>query len=105
MTFKKIGAAALLTTASAAAQAAAPQLSRAGSGSFFTGIVDFMQEWVDFIAGPWAMLIVFIGLVTVVFFWIMAPKLGDVIGFGIRVVIGGFVLFNVAALLSTMMRL
>ena len=82
----------------------APQLSGSGGGGFFSGIVDFMQQWIDFIAGPWAILIVFIGLVTVLFVWIMAPKAGEAIGFGIRVVIGGFVLFNLAAILALMMR-
>lgn len=87
------------------AQSRAPQLSGTGSGSggFFDGIVAFMQQWIDFIAGPWAILIVFIGLVTVLFMWIMAPKAGEAIGFGIRVVVGGFVLFNLAAILALMM--
>lgn len=82
----------------------APQLQTGGSGGFFNGIVDFMQQWMDFIAGPWAILIVFIGLVAVLFMWIMAPRAGEAIGFGIRVVIGGFVLFNLAAIISLMMR-
>jgi|TARA_R100001369_G_scaffold21118_1_gene38503 hypothetical protein len=82
--------------------AAAPDLaSAAGGGGFFGGLIDFMQTWVDFIAGPWALLVVFIGLVAVLFLWILAPKAGEVIGAAIRVVVAGFVLFNIGALLSS----
>lgn len=82
--------------------AAAPDLNAsAGGGGFFSGLVDFMQTWVDFIAGPWAILVVFLGLVAVLFLWIIAPRAGEVIGAAIRVVVAGFVLFNIGALLSS----
>jgi len=92
----------ILACLSSFARAAAPQLDQGGGGGFFGSIVDFMQTWVDFIAGPWAILIAFIGLVAVLFLWILAPRAGEVIGLAIRVVIGAFVLFNVGAILSTL---
>lgn len=93
-----------LASISQISNAAPPQLNQnGGGGTFFNEIISFMQTWVDFIAGPWAILIVFAGIAIAVFLWIIAPKAGEFIGYALRTCVGGFIIFNVASLISMMM--
>ncbi len=84
----------------------APDFSAGGAGNndLFSGLIDLMQSWGDFMAGPLAMLFVLVGFFIFGVLWIFAPRAGDLIGFFIRIIVVGFGLFNVGALITTLMN-
>ena len=82
------------------AHAESPDLTAdGGDGGFFAGLTTLMQEWSDFLAGPFAIMFIFIGALAAVVLWIAAPKAGEIMGYGIRTVVGGWVMFNLGALI------
>ena len=90
---------ALLAIGSPVAFAEAPDLTASGgAGGFFAPLVALMQAWANFIGGPFAILFIFLGIALTVVVWIVAPNAGQVMGIGIRIIVGGWILFNAGAL-------
>ena len=82
----------------------APDFSQgAPSGEGFTALIAVFKTWADFVSGPLALVFVFLGIAFCVFVWIFAPKAGEVIGFSLRIIVAGFVLFNAGAFITTFM--
>ncbi|PXF32085.1 hypothetical protein WH50_06400 [Pokkaliibacter plantistimulans] len=64
-------------------------------------VVSFMQEFVNFIGGPGAAFVVFISAVCCVALWVAAPKQSSVVmGWLLRVVTGGILIFNITMVFS-----
>ena len=69
------------------------------SGSIFTRLVDFMQDVVDFMDGPWAIGLIIVGVVVAGTLWVFAPD-NRHLGKALKAVAVGFVLFDVGLLIS-----
>lgn len=58
-------------------------------------LTTFIQTWVNFATGPWAVAVIAISLVIGIVTWILAPREGW-LGWVARGVIGGIILLNLA---------
>lgn len=66
-----------------------------GGGSAFQTITNLLQDWVDFMTGPYGKAVVVGSIVIGVTLWAVAPREG-ILGFAIRGAIAGAVILNIA---------
>lgn len=90
----KIKAALFLALATSAQFAAAGPSIGSGGGSNFAVLRQWLQNFVDFMAGPFGLAVVIISIVIGFATWAMLPKEG-IVGVIMRVVVAGIVIINV----------
>lgn len=66
----------------------------------FAKLGSWFQQYVDFIDGPFGKAVVIIALVIATAIWMFAPKEG-MTSMALRIVVGGFVIFNVSAIIAS----
>lgn len=72
-----------------------------GGGATFAQLRAWMQDFVDFIDGPFGLAAVVISIVVAFTVWVFAPKEG-IMGPVLRVVIAGVAILNVAVMLASL---
>jgi len=72
-----------------------------GGGSGFSIMKKWLQNWVDFMSGPFAVAAVITSIIIAYCAWAFAPKEG-VVGPTVRIVVAGIVILNVGVWLSTL---
>lgn len=72
-----------------------------GGGSGFSIMKRWLQNWVDFMSGPFAVAAVITSIIIAYLAWAFAPKEG-VVGPTVRIVVAGVVVLNVGVWLSTL---
>ena len=93
---QRINIAILLTLAAMAGPAkAGPELGSGGGGTF-AFFNELIQDWVDFMTGPYAKAAVIGSIILAFAGWSYAPKEG-IMGHVIRIVVSGIVILNVGA--------
>ena len=92
--------------ASAASGQTAPDFNVGGGANndLFQGLINIMEDWAAFMTGPLAVLIILVALFVCGVLWILSPRAGELIGYLIRIVIVGFVLFNAGAFITVLMN-
>lgn len=89
---------ATLTSLPAFAQAEV-DIGTAGSGPL-TGLAEFFQEWVDFMAGPWAIVVLAVGLVMGIGLWIWQSKESGAMQWIARALLGGVMIMNIGGIIT-----
>ena len=69
------------------------------SGSIFSRLVNFLQDVVDFMDGPWAVGLIIVGVVIAGSMWIFAPD-NRHLGKAMKAIAVGFVLFDIGLLIN-----
>ena len=77
----------------------AVDIGTAGTG-FFAGLVNFMQEIVDFMSGPYAIFAIIMGGALAIGLWIFTPKESGVMQWVFRVLFGGIMLLNLGGIVA-----
>lgn len=72
-----------------------------GGGSGFSIMKRWLQNWVDFMSGPFAIAAVITSIILAYLAWAFMPKEG-VVGPTVRVVVAGIVILNVGVWISTL---
>lgn len=72
-----------------------------GGGTGFSIIKRWLQNWVDFMSGPFAIAAIITSVIIAYVAWAFLPKEG-LIGPTVRVVVAGIVVLNVGVWVSTL---
>lgn len=67
-----------------------------GANEGISLLTAFIQSWVNFATGPWAVAVIAISLVVGIVVWMLMPREGW-LGWVARGLIGGIILMNLAA--------
>ena len=65
----------------------------------FAAIGKFLQQFVDFLEGPFGLVVPIVGLALAVGVWMLGQRGGEGFGWIVRVVIGALVIINIPAMI------
>lgn len=88
---------ALVMMAFLSAQAQATDIGSPATG-FFSQIGAWMQDFVNFLEGPWGLFVPIVGLSIAVAVWMFSTRGNDQLGWVGRVVVGALMIVNIPSL-------
>jgi hypothetical protein len=98
--FDAIKATICVAILTASAEALAGPSLGSGGGSMFSAFRTWMQNWIDFVAGPFGYMVTIFSIILAFVIWSVTPKEG-ILAPVLRVVVSGIAIANVSIIAAS----